>query len=339
MVPFQTPVLNTTPGQTTSQVNNAPFKGTPLLGPSQNMPIGLQPMGLMQTTSMLTPTPNTSTGMPPQSMSLIQMPGQTPNFNPMMGGPMQPSTSPMNFQQLGMQGMMGGDLKKQEAKQKKADEKKKKAEEEELKKKAEEKRQREDEARRKKEEEAAILASGKASDAQKGYIRNVIPDEKWEEKGYADIETLTHMHANLPSPLSFGIIIRVVLNLSLGILAIVALAVVSVVLVLQYSKTNVNITMSGMRTSVLSLIEFLNLRILYNYANVTPKDPNITFPRSTNPVFKGFEHLSRNRTQIYRVVSENLGSPFITTQKDIEFAIVSGNSFCHISSVVSFSQF
>ncbi|KAK2944990.1 hypothetical protein BLNAU_20067 [Blattamonas nauphoetae] len=298
---FQTPVLNATPGQTTSQVNNIPFVSTPLLGQSQNMPIGLQPMGVMQTTSLLSPVPTSGTGMPPQSMSLIQMPGQTPNFNPMMGGQMQPSASPMNVQQLGMQGMMGGDVKKQEAKQNKAEEKKKKAEAEELKRKAEEKRQREEEARRKKEEEAAILASGKASDAQKGYVRDVVPDEKWEEKGYADIDTLTHMHANLPSPLSFGIVIRVVLNLSLGVLAIVALAVVTVVLVLEYSNTNVNITMSGMRTSVLSLIEYLNVRILFNYANVTPKH-NITFPRSTNPVFKGFEHLSNDRSEVYSLL-------------------------------------
>ncbi|KAK2951676.1 hypothetical protein BLNAU_13415 [Blattamonas nauphoetae] len=117
-----------------------------------------------------------------------------------------------------------------------------------------------------------------------------------------DINNLIDMHKNLPSPLSRGIVLSILINLLLGLALVATLGVVVTVLVNQYKTTNINITLSGMRTSVLALVEFLNLRIVFDYANLTPTDPNITFPRSTNPVFKGFEHLSHNKTFLYTLL-------------------------------------
>ncbi|KAK2960695.1 putative hemerythrin [Blattamonas nauphoetae] len=294
-----------TPGQTISLQGAPDERRGSLLPLNTNFSIGLQPMGGLQTMSQVQP-PTFASPHPQgnQVMSLLQMPQQStslyqsPQFN------MTPAQGVgQTYQPFGMSNPLEiENQKKAEQKRKKAEEKKRKEEEEEKKRKAEEKKQREDEARRKKEEEEAILSSGKASDAQKGYIRNVISDEKWEEKLETDLKRLEGMHANLPSPLSVQIVISILLDMVFGLVSFIALAVLVSTLVNLYSSTNVNITMSGMRTSILALCEYFNLRIMFPLGNISPADKEITFIRSTNPVFKGFEQSSTNKTELYELL-------------------------------------
>ncbi|KAK2954266.1 hypothetical protein BLNAU_10765 [Blattamonas nauphoetae] len=266
---------------------------------NQSTPQSVQSPGTNPNDLQSPPTQSFADNLSPeQSIFATQFPGQTTsifqNQPGMMGGVGLDSPLPQ-FQM----GMNMEQQKKMEAKTKKQEEKKRKAEEEEKKRKLEEKQKREQEAKRKKDEEAALLASGQASEAQKGYIRDVIKDEKWVEKIEKDVQNLTQMHLNLPSPLSTGIVVNIMLSMGLGLVILISLVVVAIVMVNQFNRSNVNITMSGMRTSILSLIEFLNLRILFPDSHLVPFDDKIDFSRSTNPVCTGFQFLSDDVDELY----------------------------------------
>ncbi|KAK2943717.1 hypothetical protein BLNAU_21368 [Blattamonas nauphoetae] len=298
------------PGQTMSPFGLQDFQKTGLLGNQQSPAIPslsafTSPDSKQNPLGVQTPFSAHSMQLGGQSQlgSLIQMPGQpTPSFHNMPGN-FTPTPRMGSQLQYGMINPIDHEEQKRaDAKNRKAEERKRKAEEEEKKRKADEKKQREDEARRQKEEEEAMLASGKASDAQKGYIRNVISDEKWLDKYETDLIRLEDMHANLPSPLSAGIIVTLLLDLIILIISISILVAIAFVLVTSFSKTNVNITMSGMRTSILALCEYLTLRILFPFSNLSPADKEINFTRSTNPVFTGFEHTGSNKPDLYALL-------------------------------------
>ncbi|KAK2947550.1 hypothetical protein BLNAU_17517 [Blattamonas nauphoetae] len=264
--PASSPIMPFFPNQTTQSSNPALSTVGERMGLKQSDQIGLQPMGNSQTTPMITPT-GSIYGQPiSQASSLSHVPslsGTSSHLNNMRPVPLN---FPLQFSQMGMTSPVAA---KMDAKRKKAEEKKRKDEEEEKMRRVEEKRHREEEARRKK------------------------------EKFNSDVSTLIANIADLPSPLTKRLVLPAVLNIVISVAALAVLCVLVFILVRRYEGNNKNITLSGMRNSILSLIEFLNIRLLYNYANITPKDPTITFPTSTNPVMKGFEHLSHNKTELY----------------------------------------
>ncbi|KAK2963386.1 hypothetical protein BLNAU_1428 [Blattamonas nauphoetae] len=298
--PFQSmdfePLTPMLPGQTQqlslldSRRNSFPFV-------TQDVQIGLQPMSGGRFHSL-----------PQVSNSLLTPPILSPHrgTNLSQAGPILGFTPRRSSLNLNMGSLMTNEMReREEQKRKKEEERRKRKEEEEKKQKAEEKARKEEESKKMKDEQTALLASGKASDSQKGFLRKVINDEKWEEKLTVDIDTLTITHSSLPSPLSKSMLACISLNMLLGLASILSLAVLAIVLVTRYKRTNYNITVSGMRTSILALVEFLNLRLLFPFANICPTDANITFDRSTNPVFKGYEHLTIDKDQIYALLAKS----------------------------------
>ncbi|KAK2945755.1 hypothetical protein BLNAU_19311 [Blattamonas nauphoetae] len=293
------------PNHTTSQVNIGDGK-SPAIGMNGPFSFGLQPM---RSSPQNPQAPNlflqSQADLPlSHSMSVVQMPRQK---NSMLGGRQTPLShwSSMSVLGMGQEKMNETAQLRAEAKKRKAEEKKMKELEDEKQRKAEEKVKAEEEVRRKKEEQAALLSSGKATEEQKGFVRNVVEDDKWEEKMEMDEARLRDMHMYLPDPVTKGFILVMVLDLSLGLLMLTALIVVAVVMVLSFRTSAVNLTMSGMRSSVLALSEFLLIRFLFPLANVTPTDPNSTFDRSTNPVFKGFEHTSTDRDLLFALFANS----------------------------------
>ncbi|KAK2963513.1 hypothetical protein BLNAU_1556 [Blattamonas nauphoetae] len=195
-------------------------------------------------------------------------------------------------------------LTKEEQRKKREMELKKKREEAEQKRKEEEARQQEEALQRQKEEEERLAAAGNLTDAQKGYVVGAVDDSKWYNKAEAELARLMDLYNNLPSPVSG----RIILLISSSIITILLLGIVLIVYayvqVATFSQFNTNIVQSGLRTTILAMIEFLNLRLVFNFPHIVPSDPTIDFPESTNPVWTGFQHISANQTLLYELLNQ-----------------------------------
>ncbi|KAK2948664.1 hypothetical protein BLNAU_16405 [Blattamonas nauphoetae] len=262
------------PNHTTSQVNIEDGK-SPAIGMNGPFSFGLLPM---RSSPQSPQAPNlflqSQVDLPlSHSLSVVQMPSQK---NSMLGGRQTPLShwSSMSVLGMGEEKMNETAQLRAEAKKRKEEERRMKELEEEKQRKTEEKVKVKEEVRQKKEEQAALLSSGKATADQKGFVRNVVEDDKWEEKMEMDEARLRDMHMHLPDPVTKGTDCGCSCD---GV-------------ELQDERSEPHDEWNSLVCAALS--EFLLIRFLFPLANVTPTDPNITFARSTNPVFKGFEHTS-----------------------------------------------
>ncbi|KAH7821545.1 uncharacterized protein MONOS_4455 [Monocercomonoides exilis] len=131
---------------------------------------------------------------------------------------------------------------------------------------------------------------------QMGFVRNAIEDTQWEEKMDKDIEDLTTSYKQFPSPITAGIILKIVISMCIGVISIAGPTIVVVVNVGIFQPRSANIIISGMRTSILYQIQMMTM-CLQKPIEILALGQILTFPSSTNPILCNSSYLSGSRDE------------------------------------------
>lgn len=137
-------------------------------------------------------------------------------------------------------------------------------------------------------------------EVQKGILHNVIEDDEWEELVLKNTQNLSQTIKSFPIIATRSTILRMIGCVSMICICIFA-TVFSVVSAMSSAGTQAdNLLFSGMRTPILIMIQTVAVRMAFPDSGFTPYPEN--FVRTTNPVWKGSEHMSNDTAVLMKLL-------------------------------------
>ncbi|KAA6363287.1 MAG: hypothetical protein EZS28_041186, partial [Streblomastix strix] len=132
-----------------------------------------------------------------------------------------------------------------------------------------------------------------------GFVRNELPDVRWENKIDSQIRDMKKTYDNLPSPLTIGLVLPVFVSLLLIFISSIVSVIILVICVIGISNTSASLFLAGLVPSALGQMMYLNLRLVMDFKQIElPGDQPYEFQGITNPVWNDSSHLSSDRMHI-----------------------------------------
>jgi hypothetical protein len=143
-----------------------------------------------------------------------------------------------------------------------------------------------------------------AYNEKNAFIRDSLPDIEWEEDFVKKSNKFSKVFMSIPSFFPTHFLIRFIFLLVIGLM----LSVASLVIVFYYTSLfrdiSSNFTFSSYGYTVLSMIELIAARDVFNNSTLSPLS-NISYPEglSTNPAWSSSDHLSADREVLSQILS------------------------------------
>ncbi|KAA6401417.1 MAG: hypothetical protein EZS28_003056 [Streblomastix strix] len=152
----------------------------------------------------------------------------------------------------------------------------------------------------------ALVTDEEANEQDPGFVRNELPDVRWESKIDTQITDLRRTFNNLPSPLTVGLVLPVFISLLLILVSSIIGIVVVAVSVYSIYYTSTSMFLSGLVPSALGQMTYLNHRLVMDFTQLElPDNQVVEFSDITNPVWNDSSHLSSNRTHILNLLHKS----------------------------------
>lgn len=151
----------------------------------------------------------------------------------------------------------------------------------------------------------------------RGFLRHTVPDTEWEDHLEKQLERLTTSFESLPPAVTGVHITLMLIVFCFNYLVTVVAIEVVVQLTMKFRQFIASLIVSGLRPTMLLIIQFLVLRLGSRGSEIVPPT-RIEYPYSTNPVWRSSDHLSDDSVKLASIL-KGMHTFFLNMHHQVHF--------------------